>query len=247
MTLKVSGEFRIIQGSLFKHQDANQTSVWVDFENTLGNGTWLADYRVKINYNISNESLNSDGSITFTYGGVQSVEIYTTKTAGITAGASTTYQIYNYDDSGHKTLLWQYATDLGAPFNSGKLTNLPITVAGTGTYTIQRGGSIEIPKTRVANFYNDSALIDDEADLFLGGTFTNPLPPAYIPCSRFESGIFQSNDIRNRKNQIFNGTQFVNVQYSVSTNENKPCDFSVNTAQIAVYKNGFKQARREVE
>ena len=247
MTLKVSGEFRIIQGSLFKHQDANQTSVWVDFENTLGNGTWLADYRVKINYNISNETLNSDGSITFTYGGVQSVEIYTTKTAGITAGASTTYQIYNYDDSGHKTLLWQYATDLGAPFNSGKLTNLPITVAGTGTYTIQRGGSIEIPKTRVANFYNDSALIDDEADLFLGGTFTNPLPPAYIPCSRFESGIFQSNDIRNRKNQIFNGTQFVNVQYSVSTNENKPCDFSVNTAQIAVYKNGFKQARREVE
>ena len=247
MTLKVSGEFRIIQGSLFKHQDANQTSVWVDFENTLGNGTWLADYRVKINYNISNETLNSDGSITFAYGGVQSVEIYTTKTAGITAGASTTYQIYNYDDSGHKTLLWQYATDLGAPFNSGKLTNLPITVAGTGTYNIPRGGSIEIPKTRVANFYNDSALIDDEADLFLGGTFTNPLPPAYIPCSRFESGIFQSNDIRNRKNQIFNGTQFVNVQYSVSTNENKPCDFSVNTAQIAVYKNGFKQARREVE
>ena len=247
MTLKVSGEFRIIQGSLFKHQDANQTSVWVDFENTLGNGTWLADYRVKINYNISNETLNSDGSITFTYGGVQSVEIYTTRTAGITAGATTNYQIYNYDDAGHKNLLWQYAPDLGASFNSGKLTNLPITVQGTGTYTIPRGGSIEIPKTRVANFYNDSALIDDEADLYLGGTFTNPLPPVYIPCSRYQSGIFQSNDIRNRKIQIYNGTQFVNVQYSVSTNENKTCDFSVNTAQVAVYKDGWKQARREVE
>lgn len=247
MTLKVSGEFRIIQGSLFKSQDANNSSVWVDFENTLGNGTWLADYRVKINYNISNETLNPDGSITFTYGGVQSVEIYTTRTAGITAGATTNYQIYNYDDSGHKTLLWQYAPDLGAAFNSGKLTNLPITVAGTGTYTISRGGSIEIPKTRVANFYNDSALIDDEADLYLGGTFTNPLPPVYIPCSRYGGGRFISNDIRNRENQIYNGSRFVYVQHSVSTNENKPCDFSVNTAQVAVYNNGWKQARREVE
>lgn len=247
MTLKVSGEFRIIQGSLFKSQNSSNTSVWVDFENTLGDGTWLADYRVKINYNISNETLNTDGSITFTYGGVSSVEIYTTRTAGITAGASTNYQIYNYDDSGHKTLLWQYSPDLGAPFNSGKLTNLPITVQGTGTYTIPRGGSIEIPKTRVANFYNDSALIDDEADLYLGGTFTNPLPPAYIPCSTFRKGSYQSNDIRNRKNQIYNGTKFVNVQYSVSTNENKTCDFSVNTAQVAVYNNGWKQARREVE
>ena len=247
MTLKVSGEFRIIQGSLFKSKDADATSVWVDFENTLGNGTWLADYRVKINYNISNETLNSDGSITFTYGGVKSVEIFTTRTAGITAGATTNYQIYNYDDSGNKTLLWQYAPDLGAPFNSGKLTNLPITVGGTGTYTIPRGGSIEIPKTRVANFYNDSALIDDEADLYLGGTFTNPLPPAYIPCSTYQGGTFQSNDIRNRENQVFNGSQFVNVQHSVSTNENKHCDFSVNTAQVAVYHNGFKQSRREVE
>ena len=131
MTLKVSGEFRIIQGSLFKSQNSDASSAWVDFENTLGNGTWLADYRVKINYNISNETLNGDGSITFTYGGVQSVEIFTTRTAGITAGASTNYQIYNYDNSGHKNLLWQYAPDLGAPFNSGKLTNLPITVQGT--------------------------------------------------------------------------------------------------------------------
>lgn len=247
MTLKVNGEFKIIQGALFKSKDADTNSVWVDFENTLGNGTWLADYRVKIYYNISNETLNADGSITFNYGGVRAVQIYTTRTAGITAGASTNYQIYNYDNEGNKTLLWQYAPDLGASFNSGLLTNLPITVEGTGTYTIPRGGSIEIPKTRVANFYNDSALIDDEADLYLGGTFTNPLPPVYIPCSRYQSGIFQSNDIRNRKNQIFNGTQFVNVQYSVSTNENKPCDFSVNTAQIAVYKDGWKQARREVE
>ena len=247
MALKVNGEFRIIQGSLFKSQNSDATSVWVDFENSLANGTWLADYRVKINYNISNETLNADGSITFTYGGVQSVEIYTTRTAGITAGATTNYQIFNYDDSGQKTLLWQYAPDLGAPFNSGKLTNLPITVQGTGTYTIPRGGSIEIPKTRAANFYNDSALIDDEADLYLGGTFTNPLPPVYIPCSRYQAGTFQSNDIRNRKNQIFNGTQFVNVQDSVSTNENKPCDFSLNTAQVAVYNNGWKQARREVE
>ena len=246
MTLKVSGEFKIIQGSLFKHQDANATSVWVDFENNLPD-KWLADYRVKINYNISNETLNADGSITFTYGGVSSVEIFTTRTAGIISGSVTNYQIYNYDDSGHKTLLWSYAPDLGQAFNSGKLTNLPITVAGTGTYTIPRGGSIEIPKTRVANFYNDSALVDDEADLYLGGTFTNPLPPVYIPCGRYQDGIFQSNDIRNRKNQIFNGTKFVNVQYSVSTNENKPCDFSVNTAQIAVYKDGWKQARREVE
>ena len=247
MTLKVSGEFKIIQGSLFKHQDANQTSVWVEFENNLPNGTWLADYRIKINYDIPNETLNADGSITFTYGGVSSVEIYTTKTAGITSGSTTNYQIYNYDDSGHKTLLWQYTADLGHAFNSGKLTNLPITVQGTGTYTIARGGSIEIPKTRVANFYNDAALVDDEADLYLGGTFTNPLPPLYIPCSRYESGFFQSNDIRNRKNQIFNGSQFVNVQYSVSTNENKPCDFSVNSAQIAVFIDGWKQARREVE
>ena len=247
MTLKVNGEFKIIQGSLFKSQNSDATSVWVDFENNLPDGTWLADYRVKINYNISNETLNTDGSITFTYGGVSSVEIFTTRTAGITSGSTTNYQIYNYDDSGHKKLLWQHATDLGSPFNSGKLTNLPITVQGTGTYTITRGGSIEIPKTRVANFYNDSALVDDEADLYLGGSFTNPLPPVYVPCSRYESGTFQSNDIRNRKNQIFNGTQFVNVQYSVSTNENKPCDFSVNSAQIAVFKDGWKQARREVE
>ena len=247
MTLKVSGEFKIIQGSLFKHQDANQTSVWVDFENNLPNGTWLADYRIKINYDIPNETLNSDGSITFSYGGVSSVEIFTTKTAGITSGSTTNYQIYNYDNGGHKTLLWQHSTDLGAAFNSGKLTNLPITVQGTGTYTIPRGGSIEIPKTRVANFYNDAALVDDEADLYLGGTFTNPLPPLYIPCSRSQNGIFQSHDIRTRKIQIFNGSQFVNVQYSVSTNENKPCDFSVNTAQIAVYKDGWKQSRREVE
>ena len=247
MTLKVNGEFKIIQGSLFKSQNSDAKSVWVDFENTLGDGTWLADYHVKINYNISNETLNSDGSITFTYGGVQSVEIFTTRTAGITSGSTTNYQIYNYDNGGHKTLLWQHATDLGTSFNSGKLTNLPITVQGTGTYTIPRGGSIEIPKTRVANFYNDSAIVDDEADLYLGGTFRNPLPPLYIPCSRYESGIFQSNDIRNRKNQIFNGTQFVNVQDSVSTNENNPCDFSVNTAQIAVFNNGWKQARREVE
>lgn len=245
--MKVNGEFRIIQGSLFKSKDADAESVWVDFENTLGNGTWLADYRVKIFYNISNETLNGDGSITFTYGGVRAVQIYTTRTAGITAGASTNYQIFNYDNEGHKNLLWQYAPDLGASFNSGLLTNLPITVAGTGTYTIPRGGSIEIPKTRVANFYNDSALIDDEADLYLGGTFSNPLPPLYIPCSRFQAGTFQSNDIRNRKNQVFNGTQFVNVQDSVSTNENKNCDFSVNTAQVAVYNNGWKQARREVE
>ena len=247
MTLKVNGEFKIIQGSLFKSQNSDAKSVWVDFENNLHGGTWLADYRVKINYNISNETLNSDGSITFTYGGVQSVEIFTTRTAGITSGSTTNYQIYNYDNGGHKTLLWQHATDLGTSFNSGKLTNLPITVQGTGTYTIPRGGSIEIPKTRVANFYNDSAIVDDEADLYLGGTFRNPLPPLYIPCSRYESGIFQSNDIRNRKNQIFNGTQFVNVQDSVSTNENNPCDFSVNTAQIAVFNNGWKQARREVE
>lgn len=247
MTLKVNGEFRIIQGSLFKSKDANADSVWIDFENTLANGTWLSDYRVKIFYNISNEILNADGSITFTYGGVRAVQIYTTRTAGITAGASTNYQIFNYDNAGHKNLLWQYAPDLGASFNSGLLTNLPITVQGTGTYTIPRGGSIEIAKTRVANFYNDSAVIDDEADLYLGGTFTNPLPPAYIPCGRYQSGIFQSNDIRNRENQVFNGTQFVNVQHSVSTNENKNCDFSINTAQIAVYNNGWKQARREVE
>lgn len=247
MTLKVNGEFRIIQGSLFKSKDSDNGAVWVDFENTLGNGTWLADYRVKIYYNISNETLNSDGSITFTYGGVSAVQIYTTRTAGITAGVSTNYQIYNYDNGGHKNLIWQYAPDLGASFNSGLLTNLPITATGTGTYTIPRGGSIEIPKTRVANFYNDSALIDDEADLYLGGTFTNPLPPLYIPCSRYQSGIFQSNDIRNRENQVFNGTQFVNVQHSVSTNENKHCDFSVNTGLVAVYKNGWKQARREVE
>lgn len=247
MTLKVNGEFRIIQGSLFKSKDSDNGAVWVDFENTLGNGTWLADYRVKIFYNISNESLNGDGSITFTYGGVRAVQIYTTRTAGITAGATTNYQIFNYDDSGHKNLLWQNAADLGANFNSGLLTNLPITVQGTGTYTIPRGGSIEIPKTRVANFYNDSALIDDEADLYLGGTFTNPLPPVYISCSRYQSGAYQSNDTRNRENQVFNGSQFVNVQHSVSTNENKNCDFSINTAQIAVYNNGWKQARREVE
>lgn len=247
MTLKVNGEFKIIQGSLFKSQDADNNSVWVDFENNLPNGTWLADYRIKIGYNISNETLNSDGSITFSYGGVKYVQIYTTRTAGITSGSTTKYQIFNYDDSGHKTLLWQYAPDLGHAFNSGQLTNLPISVQGTGTYTIPRGGSIEIPKTRVANFYNDSALVDDEADLCLGGTFTNPLPPLYIPCSRYDSGIFQSNDIRNRKNQIFNASHFVNVQDSVSTNENKTCDFSVNTAQIAVFNDGWKQARREVE
>lgn len=247
MTLKVNGEFRIIQGSLFKSKGSDNNSVWVDFENTLGDGTWLADYRVKIYYNISNETLNADGSITFTFGGVRAVQIYTTRTAGIISGYTTNYQIFNYDDSGHKNLLWQHAADLCASFDSGLLTNLPITVAGTGTYTIPRGGSIEIPKTRAANFYNDSVLVDDEADLYLGGTFTNPLPPVYIPCSRYQSGIFQSNDIRNRKNQIFNGSQFVNVQYSVTTNENKPCDFSVNTAQIAVFNDGWKQARREVE
>lgn len=245
--MKVSGEFRIIQGSLFKSQDSDDVRVWVDFENTLADGTWLADYRVMIYYDITNETLNADGSITFTYGGVKAVQIYTPKTSAITAGATTNYQIYNYDNDGNKNLIWSYAPDLGARFNSGLLTNLPITVAGTGTYTIPRGGSVEIPKTRVANFYNDSALIDDEADLYLGGTFTNPLPPAYIPCSRYQSGIYQSNDIRNRENQVFNGQQFVNVQHSVSTNENQNCDFSVNTAQIAVYNNGWKQARREVE
>ena len=99
MTLKVSGEFRIIQGSLFKSQDSDAGAVWVDFENNLPNGTWLADYRLKIFYNISNETLNGDGSITFTYGGVRAVQIYTTRTAGITSGSSTNYQIYNYDNS----------------------------------------------------------------------------------------------------------------------------------------------------
>lgn len=169
----------IIQGSNLDNTHSANDSIYIEYNNYYPAGNLVSKYRIEAKLDLANVTVNDDLSVSFDYGGIQSVRAYTL--------FSSTVQGYNVDKKlfkGDGSVAWSQNSDIGAMFDSGWIS---VTTQPRQHYVVPPDGSITIPEIKAFGWLA-SAVVSDQCDVYVGGTVTNVIP-MYQP-----NGLRKSNE-----------------------------------------------------
>lgn len=169
----------IIQGANLDNTHSENDSIFIEYNNYYPAGRLVSKYKIEARLDLVNVKVNDDLSVSFDYGGIQSVRASTT--------FSTSTQGYNFDKKLYKgdgSLAWSLNSDIGTSFDSGWIS---VATQSRKHYNVPPNGSITIPEIKAFGWLA-SAVVSDQCDVYVGGTVTNIIP-MYQP-----NGLRKSNE-----------------------------------------------------
>ena len=172
----------IIQGENLSSVISSDSDTAITYNNYYPIGTHVSTYRIEAKLALSNVTVHDDLSISFDYGGIQSVRAHTTWSSS-TVG----YNVNKHFYKGDGTVAWEQSSDIAAAFDTG---DIPVAPQPTRRYTVPPNGSIDIPEIKAFRWLSE-AVISDECEVYVGGTVTNVIP-TYKPNGLRKSGEWKS-------------------------------------------------------
>ena len=172
----------IIQGDDLSSVISSDSDTAITYNNYYPAGTHVSTYRIEAKLALSNVTVHDDLSVSFDYGGIQSVRAHTTWSSS-TVG----YNVNKHFYKGDGTVAWEQSSDIAAAFDTGDIAVAP---QPTRRYTVPPNGSIDIPEIKAFRWLSE-AVISDECEVFVGGTVTNVIP-TYKPNGLRKSGEWKS-------------------------------------------------------
>ena len=172
----------IIQGDDLSSVISSDSDTAITYNNYYPAGTHVSTYRIEAKLALSNVTVHDDLSISFDYGGIQSVRAHTTWSS-----SSVGYNVNKHFYKGDGTVAWEQSSDIAAAFDTGDITVAP---QPTQRYTVPANGSINIPEIKAFRWLSE-AVISDECEVFVGGTVTNVIP-TYKPNALRKNGEWKS-------------------------------------------------------
>ena len=169
----------IIQGSNLDRTYSSNDTIYIEYNNYYPAGTLVSKYRIEAKLDLANITVHDDLSVSFDYGGIQSVRAYTTHSTYVVG--------YNVDKTlfkGNGTNAWHQNSDIGAMFDSGWIS---VATQPRQHYVVPPNGSINIPEIKAFGWLS-SAVVSDQCDVYVGGKVTNIIP-MYQP-----NGLRKSNE-----------------------------------------------------
>ena len=157
----------IIQGDDLASVISSDSDTAITYNNYYPAGTHVSTYRIEAKLALSNVTVHDDLSISFDYGGIQSVRAHTTWSS-----SSVGYNVNKHFYKGDGTVAWEQSSDIAAAFDTGDIAVAP---QPTRRYTVPPNGSIDIPEIKAFRWLSE-AVISDECEVFVGGTVTNVIP-----------------------------------------------------------------------
>ena len=157
----------IIQGENLSSVISSDSDTAITYNNYYPAGTHVSTYRIEAKLALSNVTVHDDLSISFDYGGIQSVRAHTTWSS-----ATVGYNVNKHFYKGDGTVAWEQSSDIAAAFDTGDIAVAP---QPTRRYTVPPNGSIDIPEIKAFRWLSE-AVISDECEVFVGGTVTNVIP-----------------------------------------------------------------------
>ena len=157
----------IIQGDDLASVISSDSDTAITYNNYYPAGTHVSTYRIEAKLALSNVTVHDDLSISFDYGGIQSVRAHTTWSS-----SSVGYNVNKHFYKGDGTVAWEQSSDIAAAFDTG---DIPVAPQPTRSYTVPPNGSIDIPEIKAFRWLSE-AVISDECEVFVGGTVTNVIP-----------------------------------------------------------------------
>ena len=157
----------IIQGENLSSVISSDSDTAITYNNYYPIGTHVSTYRIEAKLALSNVTVHDDLSISFDYGGIQSVRARTTWSSS-TVG----YNVNKHFYKGDGTVAWEQSSDIAAAFDTGDIAVAP---QPTRRYTVPPNGSIDIPEIKAFRWLCE-AVVSDECEVFVGGTVTNVIP-----------------------------------------------------------------------
>ena len=157
----------IIQGDDLSSVISSDSDTAITYNNYYPAGTHVSTYRIEAKLALSNVTVHDDLSISFDYGGIQSVRAHTTWSSS-TVG----YNVNKHFYKGDGTVAWEQSSDIAAAFDTGDIAVAP---QPTRRYTVPPNGSIDIPEIKAFRWLSE-AVVSDECEVFVGGTVTNVIP-----------------------------------------------------------------------
>ena len=172
----------IIQGENLSSVISSDSDTAITYNNYYPIGTHVSTYRIEAKLALSNVTVHDDLSVSFDYGGIQSVRAHTTWSSS-TVG----YNVNKHFYKGDGTVAWEQSSDIAAAFDTGDIAVAP---QPTRRYTVPANGSINIPEIKAFRWLCE-AVVSDECEVFVGGTVTNVIP-TYKPNGLRKSGEWKS-------------------------------------------------------
>ena len=197
----------IIQGDDLASVISSDSDTAITYNNYYPAGTHVSTYRIEAKLALSNVTVHDDLSVSFDYGGIQSVRAHTTWSS-----SSVGYNVNKHFYKGDGTVAWEQSSDIAAAFDTGDIAVAP---QPTRRYTVPPNGSIDIPEIKAFRWLSE-AVVSDECEVFVGGTVTNVIP-TYKP-----NGL--------RKNNEWKSVQELKLSTYIRTQDNWN---DVGTEQVA--------------
>ena len=172
----------IIQGDDLSSVISSDSDTAITYNNYYPAGTHVSTYRIEAKLALSNVTVHDDLSISFDYGGIQSVRAHTTWSS-----SSVGYNVNKHFYKGDGTVAWEQSSDIATAFDTGDIAVAP---QPTQRYTVPPNGSINIPEIKAFRWLSE-AVVSDECEVFVGGTVTNVIP-TYKPNGLRKSGEWKS-------------------------------------------------------
>ena len=172
----------IIQGENLSSVISSDSDTAITYNNYYPIGTHVSTYRIEAKLALSNVTVHDDLSVSFDYGGIQSVRAHTTWSSS-TVG----YNVNKHFYKGDGTVAWEQSSDIATSFDTG---DIPVAPQPTRRYTVPANGSINIPEIKAFRWLCE-AVVSDECEVFVGGTVTNVIP-TYKPNALRKNGEWKS-------------------------------------------------------
>ena len=157
----------IIQGDDLSSVISSDSDTAITYNNYYPAGTHVSTYRIEAKLALSNVTVHDDLSISFDYGGIQSVRAHTTWSS-----SSVGYNVNKHFYKGDGTVAWEQSSDIAAAFDTGDISVAP---QPTRRYTVPPNGTIDIPEIKAFRWLSE-AVVSDECEVFVGGKVTNVIP-----------------------------------------------------------------------
>lgn len=191
----------IIQGANLDNTHSENDYIYIEYNNYYPAGRLVSKYKIEARLDLVNIKVNDDLSVSFDYGGIQSVRASTTM--------STTVQGYNVNKTlyrGDGSIAWQQNSDIGSMFDSGWIT---VATQPRKHYNVPPNGSITIPEIKAFGWLS-SAVVSDQCDVYVGGTVTNIIP-MYQPNGLRKSNQWQAVQFLKQSTWIRNSNNWSDV------------------------------------
>lgn len=172
----------IIQGGNLDGTYSSNDTIYIEYNNYYPAGTLVSKYRIEARLDLSNVTVNDDLSVSFDYGGIQSVRAYTTHST-----YSRGYNVEKILDNGKIQRVWHKISDIGLPFDSGWIS---VATQPRQHYVVPPNGQITIPEIRAFKWLAQ-AVVSDECSVYVGGKVTNVIP-TYKPNGIRKNGEWKS-------------------------------------------------------